>query len=90
MQTAMAEDETTKQQLQEKLKDESWFDVATFAAYHCQMRSLGLPPWRQPPCWADEDDKFPADQDAQRLLRKMLAAGISRYHPNPMAALAKR
>jgi hypothetical protein len=51
------------------------------------MRSLNLNPWQHPPYWADEDDSHPEDRDVQRLLRKMLKAGISRYHPDPMAAL---
>jgi hypothetical protein len=43
----------------------------------------------EPPCIADEDDPNERDKDAQRLLRKMLAAGISRYDPDPLAALEK-
>jgi hypothetical protein len=36
------------------------------------------------PCFADEDD----DTLAGKLLREMLAAGVSRWHPDPMKALA--
>jgi hypothetical protein len=36
----------------------------------------------------DEDEKNPRDPDGQRLLRKMLAAGVSRYDPDPLKALA--
>jgi hypothetical protein len=46
-----------------------------------------LTPWEEPPCWADEDDPHPADRVAQTLLKKMLAKGISRYNPDPLAAL---
>ncbi len=76
------------EQLDAKLKEGSWFDVASFAAYCCQTRSVRLAPWDEPPCVADEDDPNERAKDAQALLRRMLAAGISRYHPGPMAALA--
>src|SRR5262245_4461299 len=77
-------------QLQSKLRDEPWHEVAEFAAYSCQIDALHLKPWQQPPCIVDEDDPDEKDKDAQGLLRKMLAAGISRYEPDPMAALRKR
>jgi hypothetical protein len=35
-----------------------------------------------PPSVADEDDPNARDKAAQALLRKMLAAGISRYDPD--------
>ena len=63
--------------------------IAAFAAYHCQIRALKLKPWNAPPCVASEDNPDERDKDAQKLLRKMLAAGVSRYAPDPMAALAK-
>jgi hypothetical protein len=73
----------------EKLTDEPWIDVAEFAAYCVQGEALALKPWQEPPCMADEDDPRARDKDAQRLLRRMLKAGLSRYEPNPRAALAK-
>lgn len=76
-------------QLDEKLKDESWFEVASFAAYCVQTTSLHLEPWQEPPCVADADDPRERDKDAQALLRRMLAAGVSRYDPDPLAALEK-
>jgi hypothetical protein len=65
-----------------------WEEVAEAAAYHFQIERLELKPWEDPPCLGDEDGNGPADV----LLRRMLAAGISRYHPDPLAALreAKR
>ena len=59
-------------------------EVAQFAAYCAQSRSLRLKPWESPPCHADKGDTGP---DAE-LLRKMLAAGVSRWHPSPLDALA--
>ena len=86
--TARAEDRARAQQIDAKLKDEPWAEVAEFAAYVCQGRSLHLAPWKSPPCWADADDSDPA----AKLLRQMLDLGVSRWHPDPMAAIeeAKR
>src|SRR5262245_58595280 len=78
-----------KQQLENMLKDQSWHDVATFACYCVQTDNLVLKPWQEPPCWADEFEEHPRDKAAQHLLRQMLRAGLSRYEPDPMAALAK-
>jgi hypothetical protein len=77
------------EQLRAMLEDEEWTEVAEFAAYHCQIHALSLKPWQEPPCHADEKDPHPRDRDAQRFLRKMLAAGISRYDPDPLAALER-
>jgi hypothetical protein len=71
------------EQLGEKLKDESWIVVAEFAASHCQRRSLRLKPWELPPCDIYEYDP---DSPAKQLLHRMLTAGVSCYHPDPIAA----
>jgi hypothetical protein len=63
-------------QLQAKLEDESWDEVAQFASYCCQNRALNLLPWQEPPCWGDTER---CDPDAKKLLQKMLAAGVSRF-----------
>ena len=87
---ALARNEDTGRaaQIDSMLKDESWTSVAKFAAYVCQGRSLHLAPWESPPCWADADDS----DTAAKLLRQMLDLGISRWYPDPMAAIeeAKR
>ena len=62
---------------------EPWERVAQFAASCVQSRSLRLKPWESPPCQADVDG---GGHDAE-LLRKMLAAGVSTWHPDPIAAL---
>ena len=89
METCRAESEGRAWQLDEKLKDESWEETATFAAFSAQSRALALQPWESPPCIADG---FHGDAASRKLLRQMLAAGISRYHPDPLGALeeAKR
>ena len=87
-----------KEQIESKLLDESWIDVATFAAYHCQMRTLRLDSADSPPCWIDDPDKTLAEnkgdrpwhygeREAAMLLKKMLSLGISQYHPDPVAAI---
>jgi hypothetical protein len=75
------------EQLDAKLETESWFDVAWFAAGCVQGRALHLRPWEESPCHVDEDDPQERDKQAQALLRRMLAAGVSRYHPDPLRAL---
>ena len=78
------------QQIDAKLEDEPWEDVAEFAASCCQSRSLHLEPWSLPPCHGDSVHH--PDPEAKKLLRQMLDLGISRWHPDPMAAIeeAKR
>lgn len=76
-------DRARAEQLDAKLGDEPWSDVATFAAHVCQCRALHLRPWERSPAMAADDDDGPAGQ----LLRRMLAAGFSRYEPDPLAAL---
>src|SRR5262245_38459130 len=80
------QDPPTRVQLESMLQDRDWFSVARTACDHVQVESLNLKPWMQPPCVVSADG-VEQDQAAQNLLRKMLAAGISRYTPNPMAAL---
>jgi hypothetical protein len=81
------------EQLEGKLQQgDPWIEVAELACCVVQSRVLNLKPWQLPPCNEDEDDPDPYDRDAQKLLRQMLAAGVSRYEPDPLAALqqAKR
>jgi hypothetical protein len=87
-------------QIKEKLQDESWEDVAIFCAELCQERALHLKPWENPPCVIedpdDPDERLEPDKpgpasdgrrQAAALLKRMLAAGVSRYHPDPLRAL---
>ena len=80
-----AEDEACAEQIDSMLEDRSWAEVSAFAASHCQSRALRLAPWQQPPC--NGDSKHHPDPDARALLEQMLALGVSRWHPDPMAAL---
>ncbi len=61
-------------------------------AYSAQIHSLKLKPWQEPPCVLDPDIPLRAHPDelrGMRMLRQMLALGISRWHPDPLAALAE-
>ena len=95
------QDPDRAEQLDAKLQDEAWHDVAAFAAYICQNRSLRLAPWQMPPCWIVncDDPNDPANVphgakdgdgrfEAARLCRVLRAQGISKWHPNPEATLA--
>ena len=85
-----AEDEGRAGQIEAMLEDRAWEEVASFAASCCQSRTLKPYPWQSPPCYVAEDDGDDCEinADAVKLLRKMLAAGVSRYEPDPLAALA--
>ena len=80
-------------QLDRKLEDEDWFEVAMFAAYCCQCRALQLKPWQPAPMHSRKSyleepfgDVFGC-REAAELLQRMLALGISRYHPDPLKAI---
>ena len=67
------------------LEPRPWQEVAEFAAYSTQMDSLKLKPWQLPPCEVEPDDR--QHRQAAKLLREMLALGVSKYHPDPLAAI---
>ena len=56
--------------------------------------ALSLKPWQSPPIHIEEDANEPdnaerePDTAARKLLRRMLAAGVSRYDPDPLKAPA--
>ncbi len=81
-----------RRQLNRKLRDESWLAVATFAAYCMQSQNLHLKPWEYPPCWGSETPLgYHGDQrEAWELCKRLLAAGLSRWEPDPITALAER
>ena len=62
-----------------------WQEVAEFAAYSCQMDALHLKPWQFPPCWVEPGDR--KHRKAAKLLREMQSLGVSRFHPDPLAAI---
>jgi hypothetical protein len=68
-----------RQQVTIMTKQDGWFEAAEFASYHCQMQALNLKPWETPPCLAAPDDT-----PAGRFLRRMIAAGLSKFEPDPI------
>jgi hypothetical protein len=54
IQTAKA-DPVQRQWIIDKIRDQGWEDAALSAAYHCQVETLHLRPWQEPPCWAGDD-----------------------------------
>jgi hypothetical protein len=86
MEMARNESPSRRQQLDSMLKDgQPWKEVAWLAVTCCQTKTLHLKPWQSPPCWNDDRDK-----ESQKLLKRMLAAGLSQYEPDPLAALEPR
>ena len=94
-----AEDQKCRDQVDDMLKDKNrtWLDVGDFCAMHCQMVSLGCKPWQLPPVLISDvkaalreppDDPHQA-HGAALLLKQMLDAGVSRYDPDPLNALAQ-
>jgi hypothetical protein len=65
----------------------SFEEIGRSCAYGCQCRNLRLKPWQSPPMYGDVQPGHEAHADAEVLLRKLLAAGLSRYEPDPLAAL---
>jgi len=94
---ARLESPARSRQIDDKLATEPWEQVARWCAYCCQCDTLRLRIHQSPPCWVHDikttlaagDDGIIADYAAARLLQRMLAAGISKYEPDPPAALAK-
>jgi hypothetical protein len=79
-------------QIEAMLRAQPEEPVGLFAVGVLQVRNLKLRPWEAPP--ADTADvQTPRDVYGFRasevsLLKRMLAAGVSRFAPNPLQALA--
>lgn len=75
------------------LKDQSWHEAGVHASWCCQDRNLRLRPWECPPLATKSTDVNDAADvwgwrlNEIRLLKKMLDRDISRYEPDPIAAL---
>jgi len=77
----------------DKIKEDGFEVAGQFAAYWCQRRNLKLAPFEFPPCWLSgvddtEGADFKGKPAAARLLKRLLEAGLSKYEPDPLAALA--
>jgi hypothetical protein len=79
------------QQIESRLADEPWEEVAQFAARVCQGRNLKLKPWQAPPCEAGptpDGRAYENDPKAITMKRRLLDAGLSVFEPDPIGALA--
>jgi hypothetical protein len=91
---AKERDETDCLQIEEMLQERPWREVGEFAAYSCQCDRLGLRPWQAPPCMMDgpdvsvTGDDVRGYRDAAHLLGRLLELGLSRWEPDPLAAIA--
>lgn len=90
-------DEGRVEQVRWKLENDGWEETARFCAFHQQIARLKLSPCQTPPCYIDHpaeivargrSDNFNFDHGAAKLLLQMRCAGMSDWHPNPLAALA--
>jgi hypothetical protein len=78
-----------------RLEPERWYEAGKSAAYACQCAALRPKPWQPVPAneyvaVTDDDSEYGPVMGraaAAELLRRMLAAGLSRYEPDPIAAL---
>jgi hypothetical protein len=68
--------------------DQGLLEAQMQAAYHCQVNNLELRPWESPPMYGDSGSGDGRVR-ARELLKRLLAAGLSRYEPDPLKALAK-
>jgi hypothetical protein len=95
LEMARAQSEQERAHIDRVLAEDGWQQAAETAAYHCQDARLHLKPWQPPPCWisnlagnlAAGDDGVGGRYAAAKLVQRLLAAGLSRFEPNPIAAL---
>src|SRR5262249_44179519 len=90
---AMARAESAKERERfDEMARKDWQEAARFAAYHCQVRTLRLKPWQAPPMHADDvvSDApcYGGRPEEVALRQRLLAAGLSVFEPDPIAALA--
>jgi hypothetical protein len=62
------------------------------AAYRAQIRALALKPWQSPPCCFDPEDEGRTRDERVMigLLRRMLAAGVSKWSHDPLGDLERK
>ena len=93
------EDPGRREQVDHLMKHEGWFTVADFCCYCCQSELIRPRLWQPIPADIDPadietilargDDGLGGEYAAARVLRRMLRAGLSRYEPEPLKALAE-
>ena len=72
---------------------EDWNTVARSCSYRLQLEALQLAPWQTPPTYADPDALHAphsnGEREAAELLARLMRAGLSKYEPDPVAALMR-
>ena len=76
---ARRESPTRAKQIDAMLRNEPWEDVGRFAAFSAQIEALHLQPWESTVVYADS-------REARALRRRLFAAGLSKFEPDPVAA----
>ncbi|MET3988742.1 hypothetical protein ABID65_000368 [Bradyrhizobium sp. S3.9.2] len=79
---ARRESPARKKQIDGKLVRQPWEAVGRYAAFCAQIDSLNLQPWESAVVYADSPE-------ALALLGRLKAAGLSKYEPDPLAAIEK-
>jgi len=84
-----------QRQIEDMLATRTWLEAAKFAAYSLQILHLQIKPWEVVPCDTAPDavdvsgyEKRHAGS-AARIVRRLFVAGLSRYEPDPLAALER-
>ena len=80
-----------------RLEPERWYEAAHSAAYACQCAALRPKPWQPVPAneyvtVTDDDSEYGPVMGrgaAAELRRRLLAAGLSRFEPDPLGALVR-
>lgn len=91
--TAAAESEAYCEHLDYIEAREGWVSAAQSASYHLQVKNLRLRPWQCPPCDCRSNEigvGYGRSRAEVMLRRRMLAAGLSLYEPDPRAAFAAK
>jgi hypothetical protein len=93
--TTRRESKARRQQIDDFLSSRPWIEVGRFCAAVAQEHSLHLMPWMHPPCHIRDIAAALDDLDEQRgyraaalLRQRMERCGVSRWHPDPIAAIA--
>lgn len=95
-QTLAEPDEGRVEQVKNMLATCTWFDVASFCSYHRQIQALRLACYDAPVCHIDDDEVeafirpgpgHETDTELVKLYLQMREYGVSRYHPDPAAAV---
>jgi hypothetical protein len=51
-----SKDPGRRAQIEGKLREDGWYEAASFAAYSSQIDALRLKPWQDPPCYGHLGD----------------------------------